>query len=182
MSWIEVETKIKVYDVNEARKKIKKIAKFIYIEKKVDDYYALNYKAYPKKSLRVRYKGKKREVNFKQRLNYKNGIWAKKEVEFEVSDLKGFYELLDDFGFRRWLRKQKMTELYRTKDGVNIELNHVKNLGWFIEIEIISKENYKEIANARKKITRIRKLLGIKNKYIEKIGYTRKLWDLKKRK
>ena len=181
MSLVEVESKIKINNVNEARKKIKKISRFVKIEKKIDDYYSLRHNGYPKKSLRVRDKSKKREVNFKQRLNYKNGIWAKKEVEFEVSDLKGFYELLDDFGFRRWLKKQKITELYRTKDGVNIELNHVKNLGWFIEIEIISKENHKEIENARRKIINVRNKLGVNKKYIEKKGYTRALWNLKKR-
>ena len=51
-----------------------------------DDYYSLEKRKYPKKSLRVRDKGKRREVNFKQWRSYKNGVWAKKEVEFEVSD------------------------------------------------------------------------------------------------
>ena len=169
MRLVEVESKIKIKNFDEARKKIRKIAKFIKLEKKIDDYYSLRYNKYPKKSLRVRDKGKKREVNFKQRLNYKNGIWAKKEVEFEVSDLKGFYELLEDFGFKKWLRKEKITELYRTNDEVSIELNYVKNLGWFIEIE-----------NARRKIAKVRNLLGMKRNEIEKKGYTRALWELKK--
>ena len=109
MSLVEVESKVKVQNADEIRRRIKRIAKFIGIEKKIDDYYCLNKNnKYPKKSLRVRDKGTKREVNFKQRLNYKNGIWAKREVEFAVSDLRGFFELLDDFGFRRWLRKERV--------------------------------------------------------------------------
>jgi len=144
MRGAEVESKIRVSNVNEARKRIKKIAKFIGKEKKVDDYYSLHHGVYPKKSLRVRDKGKKREVNFKQRHSYSNGVWAKKEVEFEVSDLRGFFDLLADFGFKKWMRKEKLTELYRTKNGINIELNFVKRLGWYIEIEVLCEDSPKE--------------------------------------
>jgi len=180
MSWIEVESKIKVHDAKDARKSIKKIARFVKVERKIDNYYSLEKRKYPKKSLRVRDKGKKREVNFKQRLTYLKGIWAKREVEFEVSDLRNFFDLLDDFGFRKWLRKEKRTELYRTKDGVNIELNYVKRLGWFIEVEILCKENRKDIAIARKKIANVRRKLGVKKKYVQRQGYTKALWELKR--
>jgi len=178
MSWIEVESKVKVHDAKHARQQIKKIAKFVGIEDKKDNYYALTRGSYPKKSLRVRDKGKQREVNFKEWRNYKDGIWAKKEVEFKVSDLKNFFDLLDDFGFKKWMSKEKKTYLYRTKDGVNIELNYVKRLGWFIEIEVLCKES--EVVNARKKIKRVLDKLGVEKKYIEKKGYTKILWELKK--
>ena len=177
MSWIEVECKIKVDNVKEARKRIKQIAKFVKIENKIDEYYSLKSGVYPKKSLRVRNKGEKREVNFKQRLPFKKGIWAKKEVEFEVSDLDNFFDLLDDFGFKKWLKKEKRTELYKTKNGVNIELNYVKRLGWFIELEILCKPT--EIKKSREKIEEIRRKLAFPQKNIEKSGYTSVLWRLK---
>jgi len=179
MSWIEVESKIKVQDVKHAREQIRKIAKFVGRMNKVDDYYSLERRKYPKRSLRVRYKGRKREINFKQRISYKNGIWAKKEVEFQVSDLNNFFDLLDDFGFRKWMKKEKKTELYKTKDGVMIELDYVKRMGWFIEIEILCKENWKEIAKARNRISKVRKELGVEKKYIIKRGYTKALWELR---
>jgi len=181
MSWIEVESKIKVHDVKHAREQIVKIAKFVRVENKLDDYYALTQKGYPKKSLRVRYKGKSREVNFKEWRNYKESIWAKKEVEFKVSDLKNFFDLLDDFGFKKWMRKEKKTYLYKTKNGVNIELNYVKKLGWFIEIEVLCKEKRKEIAKARKKVMGIMAKLGVEKKFAEKKGYTKQLWEMKRR-
>lgn len=177
MSWIEVESKIKVHDAKEARKRIEKIASFVKKEHKIDDYYSLSRDSYPKKSLRVRDKGKKREVNFKQWRNYSDGIWAKKEVEFEVSDLKNFFDLLDDFGFRKWMKKEKKTELYKTRDGVMIELNYVKRLGWFIELEVLCQP--KDIAKARSKIKRVRKKLGVKKSYLVRKGYTKQLWELK---
>lgn len=180
MSWIEVESKLKVKDVTETRKKIKKIAKFVKREKKVDEYYALNYSGrYPKKSLRVRNKGKICEVNFKSPISYIHGVHAKREVEFRVSDLKGFFDLLNEFGFKKWLKKEKLTELYLTENGVHIELNEVKGLGWFIELEVLCKE--KNVKKARSKISFVRKKLGYSDKgYVEKKGYTKELWEKKK--
>jgi len=34
---------------------------------------------------------------------------------------------------RKWLRKEKRCEIYTIKKNFHIELNHVKNLGWFVE-------------------------------------------------
>jgi len=177
MSWIEVETKIKIKNPKEARKRIKKIAKFVRIENKRDEYYSLEKKGYPKKSLRVRNKGKIREVNFKQWISYKDGIHAKRESEFNVSDLKDFFGLIKDFGFKKWLTKSKKTELYITKDGINIELNKVKKLGWFIEVEILCKES--EIKKSRDRITKIMNNLRYKREETEKKGYTKMLWKNK---
>ncbi len=177
MSWIEVETKIPIpnKDVSSVRKKIEKISRFIKKELKKDDYYTLEYFHYPEKSIRVRDKGKVREVNFKRRHSYVSGVHAKNEVQFEISDTKGFFELIEDFGFRRWLHKEKTTELYKTKSGVSIELNRVKGLGWFIEIELLSKPS--EVSLARKKIIAVRSALGFNEEDSEKRGYTKQIWE-----
>jgi len=180
MSWIEVETKLRVQNHRDVRKRIKEIAKFVRIENKIDDYYSLEKGKYPKKTLRIRYKGKKIEVNFKKSLSYGKGVHAKKEVEFKVSDLSNFFDFLENFGFGKWIRKEKRTELYKTKDRINIELNYVKKLGWFIEIEILCKK--KDIEKSRRRIEEIRKALDIPESDIEKKGYTRELWNLSKKK
>lgn len=178
MSWIEVETKIpfKEKDLALVKDRIKKIAKFVKKQTKKDDYYTLEYFQYPEKSLRVRDMGKIREVNFKKRMSLVNGIHAKKEVQFQISDIKGFFDLIQDFGFRKWLHKEKTTELYRTKSGVHIELNHVKKLGWFLELEILCSS--KDVNNARKKISDVRSALGFSEKDSESRGYTKQLWAL----
>lgn len=177
MSWVEVECKIKLEgkDINEVRRQIKKIAKYVKKQTKKDDYYSLEYFNYPVKSLRIRDMGKIREVNFKRRKSYLGGVHAKTEVQFNVSDVKGFYNLIEDFGFRKWLHKEKTTELYKTKDGVNIELNNVKGLGWFIEIEVLCPE--KEVGLARKKVVSVRERLGFSISDVEEKGYTKALWE-----
>lgn len=179
MSWIEVETKIPVKDkdIASVRNRIKQIAKFVKKQTKKDDYYTLEYFQYPEKSLRVRDMGKIMEVNFKKRQSFSSCIHAKKEVQFEISDVKGFFELIKDFGFRKWLHKEKVTELYKTKSGVNIELNHVKKLGWFLELEVLC--SVKQVSAARKKILSVRDSLGYKESDCEPRGYTKQLWNLK---
>lgn len=179
MSWIEVEAKIPIKDkdVKAIRNKIREIAKFVGRETKKDDYYSLEYFEYPEKSLRIRDKGSVREVNFKKRSSFSKGVYAKKEVQFEISDIKGFFELIEDFGFRRWLHKEKTTELYKTKEGVNIELNFVKKLGWFLELEVLCP--IKQVSSARNKVVALRNKLGFRESDCEPRGYTKQLWTLK---
>ena len=177
MSWVEVETKIPIGNVADVRKRIKKIAIFVRKENKKDDYYSLEYFNYPEKSLRVRDKGKSMEVNFKRRKSYSKGVHAKTEVQFQISDIRGFFELIKDFGFRKWLHKEKSTELYKTPEGVNIELNHVRGLGWFLEIEVLSLP--KNVASARRKVIAVREKLGFGEGDAEPRGYTKQLWNLR---
>lgn len=179
MSWIEVETKIPFQgkDLSSVKKRIRSIAKFVKVQSKKDDYYTLEYFQYPEKSLRVRDMGKIREVNFKKRISFSKGIHAKKEVQFQISDIDGFFELIKDFGFRKWLHKEKTTELYKARNGVNIELNYVKKLGWFLELEFLCPQ--KDIPLGRKKIAEVRDALGFSEKDCEQRGYTKQLWNLK---
>jgi adenylate cyclase class 2 len=175
---IEVEAKVRVSDLKGVRKKISKIGKFIGKEKKVDDYYTLeSLNKYPKKSLRIRKSKGFHVINFKRRISYERGVHAKHETEFKVTDIKGFLDLIDDFGFKKWLRKEKTTYLYGIGKKLNIELNEVGGLGWFLEVECLTE---KDIRKARKEVLGILKRLGISKKGIVKEGYTKMLWDLKK--
>jgi len=175
---IEVEAKIKISNQNEFREKIKYIAKFVKREKKIDDYYTLQpLNSYPTKSLRIRKRGKTYEINFKQKLSYMKGIHAKNEHEFYVSDIIGFLNLIKDFGFKLWLRKEKITELYKIKNNFHIEINKVKNLGWFLEVEYLSTK--KNINKAREQVLNIIKKLEIDKKDLVADGYTKMLWDKK---
>ena len=177
---IEVETKVKVFDLEKCKNKIVEISKYKGRQIKIDDYYTLeNLKNYPKKSLRIRNHDGKWEINFKKRIDYKNGIYAKKETEFNVKNSEDFLKLIEDFGFKKWLRKEKITYLYEIKNNFHIELNEVKGLGWFMEIEYLTDE--KGINKARNEISNLMNKLGIERKLIVKEGYTKLLWDKKKR-
>jgi adenylate cyclase, class 2 len=173
---IEVESKAQIINPEKLRVLAQKIGRYKGKERKVDDYYTLDsLKSYPKKSLRIRKKSGFYEINFKQRIFYKNGVHAKRETEFKVSDIIGFIKLIGDFGFKKWLTKEKYTELYEIRKNFHIEINHVKNLGWFVEVERLC--NSKEIESSKKEVVEIMKKLSVHNKDIIKEGYTKLLWD-----
>ena len=175
---IEVESKARIINPEKIRVLAQKIGHYKGKERKVDDYYTLERgKKYPEKGLRIRKRSGFYEINFKQRISYKKGVFAKRETEFKVSDISGFLRFINDFGFKKWLTKEKYTELYEIKRNFHIELNHVKKLGWFVEVEYLS--NLKDVKSAAKEVRAVLEKLGINKKDIVKEGYTKLLWDKK---
>lgn len=180
---LEVETKIKIpnSDVEDVRKKIKSIARFVKKGKKADDYFAIQVKGYPKKAFRIRASKDKYEINFKKWLTkyWTKDIVVKEEFEFIIKSkehLEHLLELFRDLGFKEWVKKIKWNETYKWKKDkrVCIELNKVKHLGYFIEIEYLAKKW--EMRKARRKIKKVLKELEIKPNQIDNTGYTRMLW------
>ena len=103
----------------------------------------------------------------------------KKEFEFTLhdkDDKKDLLELFEDFGFKEWVRKIKRNETYTYKKNkeVSIEINHVKNLGYFMEIEYLCQK--KDVKKAIKTITNLLKELEIDFNQIDNTGYTKMLW------
>ncbi len=173
---IEVETKVLVRNPDSIRAKMKKLGRYKGLDIKVDDYYTLETPDhYPQKSIRIRKIDGYHIVNFKHALSYEKGVHAKKEVEFKVSKIKDFLVLISDFGFRKWLTKEKRSEIFEIKKNFQIELNKVKGLGWFVEIEYLS--DVKGITKARNEVARVMRELGFTKKDAVKPGYTKLLWD-----
>lgn len=182
MPWLEVETKINVYNPNAMRKKIKKIARFVKKEKREDDYFAIRIKGYPKKAFRIRKKPDEFEINFKKwwKKYWSKDIVVKREFEFKLKgkeEVEDMLELFRDVGFRQWMKKRKTSESYRYKKDkrVIIELNKIEHLGWYVEIEYLCQPHEMEIA--KKKIRKTLKLLEVNPKHIDNTGYTKMLWD-----
>jgi predicted adenylyl cyclase CyaB len=173
---IEVEAKARILHPEKIRILVQKMAHYKGKERKNDDYYTLeNVSHYPMKSLRVRKKGKVHIVNFKTRMKDSPDVDIKNETEFYIEDIDGFLKLLDEFGFKKWVTKEKYTEIYEIKKNFHIELNHLKNLGWFVEVEYLCAK--KDVAKARTEVMRIMKQLNIDKKDIVHPGYTKLLWD-----
>src|SRR3989344_3361228 len=179
---LEVETKVKVNDVNSLRNKIKKLAIHEKTQSRGDDYFALTKNAYPRKAFRIRHDGEKFVVNFKKHLKnlYSDGIVVKEEYEFKLTDLPhlgNFMALLEDLGFKEWVKKRKHVESYLWKKDkrVVIEINRVEHVGTYMEIEFLAKRP--EVPMAKKKILEVLKELEIKKSDIDNVGYTRRLYD-----
>jgi predicted adenylyl cyclase CyaB len=184
MVWLEVETKIKLLDneVSEMRKKIQAIAKLEKKATKADDYFAIQNKLdYPKKAFRIRAAKDKFEVNFKKWLTnlWTKDIVVKQEFEFELKgkdQVKDLLELFRDLGFKEWVKKIKHNEtyVYNKDKKVSIEINNVKHLGYFLEIEYLCQPS--ELQTARNKIRDVLKILNIRPEQIDNTGYTKMLW------
>ena len=179
MAWLEVETKVKIRDVSKLRKKIQKIGRLVKKESRMDDYFAIKIKGYPKKAFRIRDDGKAYVVNFKKWLKkyWSKDIVVKEEFEFKIKEPKHFLALMKDLGFVEWMKKIKSSESYVSKKDKRlvIEINKVKHLGYFMEMEYLSRKS--EMEKAKKKIRQALKELEIKPDQIDNTGYTKMLWD-----
>jgi len=187
MVWLEVETKVKLRkdEVPVLREKILKIAKFVKKGRKGDDYFAIRRfrkKKYPKKAFRIRATKDEFEVNFKKwlRKHWTHDIVVKQEFEFKLKgkeEVEDLLALFRDLGFREWMKKIKDNETYEYKKDkkMGIEINNVKHLGYFMEIEYLCKP--RDIDKARRTIREVLKILGIKQEQINNTGYTKMLWD-----
>ena len=110
MSWLEVESKIKISkkDLPLIRKRIKEIARFSGVETKKDQYYSLENAFYPRKAFRIRSNGKEDIVNFNKRttkiMNLKSlKKFMKKNfgIEIEDYDLKYIFDEINNIKFFR---------------------------------------------------------------------------------
>lgn len=183
MVWLEVETKVKLQDsqIPELRERIKQIAKFKKKGQKADDYFAIQKKGYPKKAFRFRTMKDGVEVTFKKHLKkyWTKEVVVKKEFEFTLKgkeEEKDLLELFADFGFKEWVRKIKRNEtyVYKANKNIAIEINYVKNLGYFMEMEYLCQKS--DIKKAIKALTNLLKELEIDFNQIDNTGYTKMLW------
>jgi len=174
---IEVESKVSVSNPGEIRKKVRLLGKYSGIEIKIDDYFTKEEtSSYAKASIRIRKVNGFYITNFKQRLSYEKGVHAKKEIEYNIKDFSKFLKLMKNLGFKKWLRKEKKCEIYKIKKNFHIELNHVKKLGWFVEIEYLARRE-SQIGAAREAVNEIMRKLGFSEREAIKKGYTKMLWE-----
>ena len=185
MVWLEVETKVRVKNPANLRKKILKIAKFEKKETRGDDYFALKRKfrrhGYPKKAFRIRKKPDKYEINFKKWLTkyWDKEVVVKQEFEFSVKEkekIDNLLALFKDIGFVEWVKKRKTSESYLHKKDkrIVIEINKIEHLGYFMEIEYLAQPH--EMEKAKQKIHQTLEELEINPKDIDNTGYTKMLW------
>lgn len=183
---IEVEAKIDIRkeDISKIKKRIISLAKYKEKEIKIDYYYAPLSKKYPKKSIRLRIlknkTGKIYQMNTKHYISFKKGVYAKQEIEFPIETPKKFLWLMKELGMKRWIKKQKISYIYEIKKNFHIELNKVKKLGWFIEVEYLC--NTSQIRDKRSDVLKIVKQLGFSENDLLEEGYTKMLWNKKKKK
>ncbi|AHH10918.1 class IV adenylate cyclase [Borrelia coriaceae] len=137
--------------------------KFIKEETKNDTYYCNK-----EKIIRIRkFNTSKEIVTFKIK-SLEDNIEINKEIEFQVDRIDNFISFLEEMDFKILCKKIKKSMIYK-KNTLNIEINEIENLGFFLEIEkIIYDQN--ELNLAKKEIHETIKEFNLQNN-IEKKSY-----------
>ncbi|MBU2576545.1 MAG: class IV adenylate cyclase [Nanoarchaeota archaeon] len=183
MVWLEVECKVKLNhsQIPELRERIKKIAKLKKKGTKADDYFAIQEKGYPKKAFRIRAMKDSFEVTFKKWITelWTSEVVVKEEYEFTLDGKEKVDDILalfKDMGFKEWVKKIKRNETYKYNKNpkLSIEINYVKHLGYFMEMEYLCRRP--EAKKATRLITSVLKELEIDFNQIDNTGYTKMLW------
>lgn len=133
--------------------------------KKEDVYYQI---PIPNVTIRIRKLNKKSHLNIKYK-SIQKGIEMNKEWEWELKRPLFFKNLLKKTGLQIYATKKKQTDLFTWKK-MNIELNWVKHLGYFLEIEALVKDQ-KKIHSTTKELKKMFELLGFKKRKFEKKPY-----------
>jgi len=162
----EVEAKVHISkgDFLRLKKELDNIAGFKGEETKKDTYYGNDNTVH----IRLRETEKSVVLAIKDKINI-NGIESNSELEWGISDKKGFEDFLKKIGLKQFIKKLKTTRAYQFK-GFNIELNYVKNLGYFLEIERVVKSK-SQIPKTKKELIDIFKRFGFKQSQFEKRYY-----------
>ena len=173
---IEAKVRLKRSDVKRLKGELPKIAtkKGNVIKK---DFYFF---AHPKKEffLRIREKNGKPFLNMKSK-KVGQGIEMNQEIKLPLTSSSKFHNLLKKIGIPLTAKKEKIGEIFK-KGDMQIELNFVKGLGYFLEIETIVKSK-SEIPKAKKALRDLFKKLGFKPNDFEKKYYLELLSQLKTR-
>jgi adenylate cyclase, class 2 len=159
----EFEIKSKVESISEIRKKLKKIgARKIGIKRNVDIYYTpeSGEKYYGNRSrlkFRIRFDGEsdKGRLEVHKILNLHEAI----EYELPVGDVKMVKIMLKELRFKQCSIVDKVRESYKY-GSLNIELDKVKELGEFMEVEIMNSDRNKAV----KRINEFYKKIGVSKK------------------
>ena len=170
---IETEIKIKItQDKYESLKQfMKKHAKFINTNRQIDKYYQPIYRKFINDDkninewLRIGIRGNKKILNYK---NWYNNMYCD-EYEVEIDDEINLIKILKALGLEEIAIVDKVRTTYLYLDKYEVALDSVKDLGYFIEIEVkkydddVIKEYYNLLKLAQK--------LDLNLNNIDKKGY-----------
>lgn len=162
----EVEAKVPISkrEFELLKKRLKKEARYLGTRTCADTYYAKPKTAY----IRVRKRGGDYTFDLKRRQTVM-GIESNIEMEWGISDINKWRELLKCLRITPNIRKSKKSTLFQQNDCI-IELNHVRLLGYYLEIERVVKSE-KEIKKAKNDLIKLFQSLGYSQKKFEPKPY-----------
>jgi len=164
---IEVEIKVSVGedDFLKIKDKVKSIAKFEKISEQSDEYFDLCNRSfldveYPFEWISIRKRGSKNILNFK-RLYPPNSLEFTHcdEFDVEVDDSNKLAKIFSLIDLKSLVIVDKTRETYNYNDEIEIDMDFIKELGYFVEIEAL--KDFGGIVETRKRIFEFAKEIGL---------------------
>lgn len=171
---IEAKVSLTASDLKRLKKELPDFAKFSQKHKVSDQYYP----DFKKITIRLRTDGNKTFLNTKYRAVVR-GIEENQELEWGIRKPSEFKKLLKKIDIPLTLHKEKDSEVYK-KGNVRIEVNRLKGLGDYLEIELRAHDK-KQIPKAQKKLQEVFRHFGFSPKQFEKRTYLQMLGEKAKK-
>ena len=180
---IEIELKARLEEIEPVKDRLSQFGVFLNSFEKFDNYWTVE-KEGTLFSLRVRREKTMSGSQVKETVlaTYKqkeiiDGMEINNEKEFIVSDAGVFEEFLNCLGMKPEIKKEKRGWAWYIPEAsqppVLAELLMVKDLGWFIELEILAENRGREIIDtSRKRLLVLLEKLGIAPEKIEERPYS----------
>ena len=173
----EIEIKIPVSEetFKSVREKLQKLATPSGSSRQVDSYFSPSHRdfmepRFPFEWLSVRRRGDSAILTYKHWYPENQEISTHcDEFETPVNDPEQLERVLKVLDFRPLVTVEKTRETFRFEDRLEICLDDVKDLGFFIEIE--SMKNLGTVEETRKQLFGFAARLGLENTRMDKRGY-----------
>lgn len=181
---IELKLSLTAKEFQTISEKLAKIAKFAKSSHHIDDYFNTKKSSflkpkYPFEWLTVRVRDGKTILNYKhwypENTKYTTHC---DEFETEVVSRDQIEKILFALKFEKFITVEKKRKTFIYDNALEIAMDEVVGLGYFIEVETI--KAFKTVVEARKSIVKFTKMLGLKRTKTVPGGYAAELMRRKK--
>ena len=156
-------------------KKVAKLARFEGETHQVDRYFNSPHRNFlkprhPCEYLRIRQKNAGGKITYKYVYLDKHGNKTHAdEYETEINNPKALIKILEVLNFKEIMVIDKKRKKYLYQNKLEILLDKVKGLGYFIEIE--AKAGFDNVKKAKEEILKLSKQIGIEDRKVDNQGY-----------
>lgn len=162
----EVEAKVPISkgEFEQLEKRLRKEAEYLGTRAVADTYYANPKNAF----IRIRKRGGDYSFDIKRRQTIE-GVESNIEMEWEIKDIGKWRTLLKKLRINPTIKKNKKSILFR-KNNFIIELNHVRLLGHYLEIERVVSSKM-DVPRAKRELLHLFSHLGYSRRQFEPRPY-----------
>ncbi|OGM58350.1 hypothetical protein A3A75_04960 [Candidatus Woesebacteria bacterium RIFCSPLOWO2_01_FULL_39_10] len=163
---IELKLSISRSEYKRIEKELYKVAKFLRFSHQVDDYFTPTQNSfldekYPFQWLSTRKRDQKIYLNYKHwHPEGRKYTTHCDEYEVEVSDENQIKNILIALKFQKITTVEKKRSVFLYQKSLEIALDQVKDLGFFVEVESV--KNFGSVRKANKEILKFTKSLGLR--------------------